>query len=131
MNTSRASFRSRRGAIALGLALGFVALAGLAVAGGCRPEKVQEAIPGGNAIQEASPGGTADQAIKVTIETNLRTDPRTQGSQITVSVSGRLVTLAGQAATGEAKLAAVEIAKRTPSVTEVIDQLSVAPGGLP
>ena len=96
------------------------------------------AIPAGGAltgcsraVEEAAPGGGVDRAIKAAVEMSLKTDPRTQSSQITVAVSGRVVTLTGEVKDGEAKLAAVELTRKMPDVTDVKDDLTVAPGGLP
>lgn len=80
------------------------------------------------AVQQVEPGGGVDRAIKATVELNLKSDPRTQSSRIQVSVSGRVVTLTGEAAGADAKVAAVEIAKKIPDVTQVVDEMTVGEG---
>jgi hypothetical protein len=111
--------RSLRAAflVAVAVLLGAVAL-GAAVA--CQP-----------AVEQVEPGGGADRAIKATVELNLKSDPRTQASPIQVSVSGRVVTLTGVAAGSDAKTAAVEIAKKIPEVTQVVDEMTLGPAAAP
>jgi hypothetical protein len=100
--------------LAAGLLLGGLILG---AASGCQP-----------AVQQVEPGGGVDRAIKATVELNLKSDPRTQSSPIQVGVSGRVVTLTGQAAGSDAKAAAVEIAKKIPDVTQVVDEMTVGEG---
>lgn len=99
--------------VAVALLVGTVALGSTAA---CQP-----------AAQQVEPGGGVDQAIKATVELNLKSDPRTQSSPIQVSVSGRVVTLTGVAAGDDARTAAVEIAKKIPDATQVVDQMTVGP----
>lgn len=111
MRVRRASRRAPALAIALVVLMGAVALGAVPA---CQP-----------AVEQVEPGGGVDQAIKATVELGLRGDPRTQASPIQVGVSGRVVTLTGQAASDEAKTAAVEIAKKIPDVTQVVDEMTV------
>jgi osmotically-inducible protein OsmY len=109
-----------------GLVAACLAAASL-VMSGCSKEQVKNAMP--PAVPAVQPGGLADQAMATTIRMSLRSDPRTQSSNINVNVTGRAVTLSGTAATAAAKAAAVEIAGKSAGAAEVTDQMTVAPGG--
>lgn len=114
----------RRSGFAMTLAVVAIlaAVSGGIACGGCAPRE---------AARQVAPGGGVDAAIEAAVRMSLKADPRTQASAIDVAVSGRVVTLTGEAASGEAKLAAVGLAERTPDVVQVIDRMTVKAGGLP
>lgn len=115
---------------------GVVLLAALGfAAAGCscsKPKPIPASeLPGGGALQQLAPGQTADRTIKGVVELNLKTDPRTMTSPINVSVSNRVVTLSGSATGEAARQEALELAKKVPDVGQVVDQMQIAPAGLP
>ena len=119
--SGRSGVAGRAWAVALAVVLGAGVVAAALTGAGC----VQQAV------QETQPGGGVDRAIRAAVLASIRSDPRTQTSQIDATVSGRVVTLTGQAAGGDAKFAAVELAQKISDVTQVVDQMTVAPGTLP
>jgi hyperosmotically inducible protein len=69
----------------------------------------------------------SDPGITTAVKTKLAADDTVKAYKIDVDTKDATVTLTGSVDTAEAKTRAVELARATKGVTNVIDQLSVAP----
>jgi hyperosmotically inducible protein len=74
-------------------------------------------------------GGCApsDVGITTSVKTQLAADGTVKAQEISVATKGRVVTLTGTVQTPEAEAQALNIARRTNGVADVVDQLTVAP----
>ena len=68
--------------------------------------------------------------ISTKVRTNLTTDETVKSAQIEIGVNKKIVTLSGLVDTPAVKNRAVELARRTDGVAEVVDQLRVKELGL-
>ena len=75
--------------------------------------------------------GRTDSELAERVREALQSDSRTQKSAIEVTARGGLVTLKGTAPSAEVVDAAEVIATSQPGVTEVVNDLAVAPGEEP
>ena len=68
----------------------------------------------------------SDAGITTKVKTKLATDNTVKASQVDVDTKDRVVTLSGNVDSDAAKTRAVEIARQTTGVKDVVDNLSVA-----
>jgi len=73
----------------------------------------------------------SDAGITTKVKTKLATDDAVKASQVNVDTKDRVVTLSGSVDTDTARTRAVEIARQTTGVRDVVDNLSVAGGPAP
>ena len=66
-----------------------------------------------------------DAEISTKVRTNLTTDETVKAAQIEIGVNKKIVTLSGLVDTPAVKNRAVELARKTDGVAEVVDQLKV------
>ena len=66
-----------------------------------------------------------DAEISTKVRTNLTTDETVKAAQIEIGVNKKIVTLSGQVDTPGVKNRAVELARKTDGVADVVDQLKV------
>ena len=66
-----------------------------------------------------------DAEISTKVRTNLTTDETVKAAQIEIGVNKKIVTLSGLVDTPAVKNRAVELARKTEGVAEVVDQLKV------
>ena len=122
--------------VALGLAL--VVLAPL---GGCRRERVEgengatSTEPGGATTGDLTTGteptslGETAPALTAKVKARLATDSRVSALAIDVDTQNGIVTLKGNVDVEQAKSAAEEIARGTEGVSDVVNMITVGPGG--
>ena len=74
-------------------------------------------------------GGCApsDAGITTSVKTQLAADGTVKAQEISVATKGRVVTLTGTVQSPEVEAQALNIARRTNGVTDVVDQLTVTP----
>lgn len=70
----------------------------------------------------------SDAGITTKVKTKLATDDSVKATQVNVDTKDRVVTLSGSVDTDVAKTRAVEIARATAGVRDVVDNLNVAGG---
>jgi hyperosmotically inducible protein len=70
----------------------------------------------------------SDPGITTSVKSKLAADDTVKAYQIDVDTKDRVVTLTGKVGTAAAKEQAVQIARGTEGVREVVDNLTVAPG---
>ena len=68
----------------------------------------------------------SDAGITTSVKSQLAVDELAKASQIDVDTQNRVVTLSGEVNSAEEKKQALEIARRTSGVTDVVDRLTVA-----
>jgi hyperosmotically inducible protein len=68
-----------------------------------------------------------DGAISATVKTALLADPLSSGLKIDVDTAAGVVTLSGTVPTSDEKTRAEEVAKASPGVSSVVNDLKVAP----
>jgi hyperosmotically inducible protein len=68
-----------------------------------------------------------DAAITATVKTALLADPLSAGLKIDVDTAGGVVTMSGTVATAVEKTRAEEVAKASPGVNSVVNDLKVSP----
>jgi hyperosmotically inducible protein len=73
----------------------------------------------------------SDPGITTAVKTNLAADDTVKAYKIDVDTKNATVTLTGSVDSTAAKTRAVEIARATKGVTDVVDQISVAPPSAP
>src|SRR5437868_4394770 len=71
--------------------------------------------------------GKTDSGITTAVKTKLVADDTVKARQISVDTKDKVVTLTGEVRTQEEKDRAVQIARNTDGVRDVIDQVSVVP----
>jgi len=69
--------------------------------------------------------GQSDAGITTNVKTKMAADETVKAYQVDVTTRNRVVTLAGEVETSAARDRAIEIARATDGVTDVIDQLRV------
>ena len=67
--------------------------------------------------------------ISTRVRKNLTTDETVKAAQIEIGVNKKIVTLSGQVDTPAVKNRAVELARKTDGVAEVVDQLTIKDRG--
>ena len=67
----------------------------------------------------------SEAEISTRVRTNLATDETVKAAQIEIGVNKKIVTLSGQVDTLGVKNRAVEVARKTDGVADVVDQLKV------
>ena len=67
--------------------------------------------------------------IGTKVRTNLTSDETVKAAQIEIGVNKKIVTLSGQVDTPAVKNLAVELARKTEGVAEVVDQLTIKDRG--
>lgn len=72
-----------------------------------------------------------DPGITTAVKSKLAADDTVKSYRIDVDTKDRVVTLSGAVDTASAKTRAVELAKTTDGVRDVVDQLTVSPGATP
>jgi len=75
----------------------------------------------------ASTGGRDDFLVSVDVIDRLSRHPSTVGAQIAVDVRNRVVVLEGTVSSSQTRVAAGDVAWRTPGVFDVANLLRVAP----
>lgn len=78
------------------------------------------------AVVFAAACAQSDAGITTKVKTKLATDNTVKASQVDVDTKDRVVTLSGNVDSDAAKTRAVEIARQTTGVKDVVDNLSVA-----
>ena len=73
----------------------------------------------------------SDPGITTAVKSKLAADDTVKAYRIDVDTKDRVVTLSGAVDTAEARQRAVEIAKGTDGVRDVVDQLTITPGATP
>ena len=73
----------------------------------------------------------SDPGVTTAVKSKLAADDTVKAYRIDVDTKDRVVTLSGAVDTASAKARAVELAKNTEGVTEVVDRLTVTPGVTP
>lgn len=73
----------------------------------------------------------SDPGITTAVKSKLAADDTVKSYRIDVDTKDRIVTLNGAVDTAAAKARAVELARGTEGVTNVVDQLTVSPGATP
>jgi len=73
----------------------------------------------------------SDAGITTKIKSKLAADPTVKASQIDVDTKNKVVTLNGTVDTQAAKDQAILIARQTPGVADVVDNLTVATAAMP
>jgi hyperosmotically inducible protein len=73
----------------------------------------------------------SDPGITTAVKTKLAADDTVKSYRIDVDTKDRVVTLTGAVDTPTAKTRAVELARNTEGVRDVVDQLAVTPGATP
>lgn len=81
------------------------------------------------AVVFAAACAQSDAGITTKVKTKLATDNTVKASQVDVDTKDRVVTLSGNVDSDAAKTRAVEIARQTTGVKDVVDNLSVAGSG--
>lgn len=79
-------------------------------------------------IAAASGCSTSDASITAQVESRLAVDETTKAVQIDVTTANQVVTLAGNIDSPRAKSKAVELARATDGVRDVVDKLAVSTG---
>ena len=72
----------------------------------------------------------SDPGITTAVKTKMAADDTVKAYKIDVDTKNAVVTLSGTVDTADAKTRAVELARSTKGVTDVVDQLSVAPAAV-
>lgn len=75
--------------------------------------------------------GETDPGITTAVKSKLAADDTVKAYRIDVDTQNHVVTLSGAVDTAAAKTRAVELARTTDGVREVVDQLTVTPGATP
>lgn len=70
----------------------------------------------------------SDAGITTSVKSQLVADDMVKARSIDVDTSNRIVTLKGQVMSSDEEFRAIQIARNTKGVADVIDQLSIAPG---
>ena len=70
--------------------------------------------------------GQSDAGITTNVKTKMAADDMVKAYQVDVTTQNRVVTLSGEVETAAARDRAIEIARATEGVSDVIDQLRVA-----
>ena len=73
--------------------------------------------------------GPTDAGIGTKVKTNLTADETVKAAQINVGVQKKIVTLSGTVDTPAVKERAVEVARRTDGVADVVDQITIKEQG--
>ncbi len=76
-------------------------------------------------------GIKSEEAVRLALRDALEADPRVEGTNVEVSVTGGLATLRGQVKNLRAKRAAAEDARNTVGVVDVVNRLKVRPDIVP
>jgi len=78
-----------------------------------------------SAVAGQASASLSDAGVTAKVKTRLATDNRVSASSVNVDTENRVVTLRGTVATEAARQAAVEIARGTDGVKDVVDRLTV------
>ena len=73
----------------------------------------------------------SDPGITTAVKAKLAADDTVKSYRIDVDTANRVVTLSGNVDTAAARTRAVELARTTDGVSDVVDRLTVAPGATP
>jgi hypothetical protein len=76
--------------------------------------------------REARPAASSDVRLTCQVIERILEDPRLSGERITVEVQNRVVTLIGTASSLYARVAAAELARSTPGVTDICNRVELA-----
>lgn len=75
--------------------------------------------------------GQTDPGITTAVKSKLAADDTVRASDINVDTKGGVVTLKGEVPSAAAKSRAIELAKATDGVRDVVDAMAVTPGATP
>lgn len=88
-------------------------------------------VLGATALAFTMACSSGDPGITTAVKSKLAADDTVKAYRIDVDTKSNVVTLKGEVDTAAARARAVEIARGTEGVTDVVDQLTVRPGATP
>ena len=94
--------------------------------GTATPEGESESVSPTPFDDASRPAAAIDVSLTCQVIERILDDPRLTGEHITVGVQNRVVTLSGWVTTLYARIAAAELARSTPGVADICNQLSFA-----